>query len=155
MAAPTPPADLTSGSYATVAGFGKPTADLLQYLGTDSGWVSSGFTAQTGWSISICEYRKMGPLCQIHLEMTYTSATTITPGGAGNIADTDMVLLPSAAWPHTALKPIWDRGGTGGGNASVTTAGMVTLATMWGASALPSLVQNDLVRITVPAYFTD
>lgn len=69
---------------------GKVTAPNLN---TDTGWVTAGFAASSGWTVVGCVYRTVNGVTTCHVRANRTGAT-ITPTAQGGISDTNVVLLP-------------------------------------------------------------
>lgn len=82
----------------------------------DSGVLTSGFAAQTGWSNSGCTYQLLGSICVVHLECARTGSTLTTNASSGHLADENVVQFPSAAVSGSDW--IWGTGTYSGGGAS-------------------------------------
>jgi hypothetical protein len=61
---------------------------------SDSGWLSSGITAASGWSIQAQNYRKINGIVSGNLSVTRTGSSITVPA-SGNIANTNLATLPS------------------------------------------------------------
>lgn len=104
------------------------TADLLNDETVDTS-TTSGLTASTGFTVSsFAGYRKRG-LCTITCFVTRSGADITAT--SGNIADTSLCTVPSGYRPPVDLNGTWDNGATEG-EATITTAGVVTLRTSLG-----------------------
>jgi hypothetical protein len=75
------------------------TLSLKQDI-SDSGWLTSGITAATGWSITAQSYRRLNGYVCGTLNVTRTGAAISVPA-TGNIANTDLATLPSGYYNTT------------------------------------------------------
>jgi hypothetical protein len=81
------PANFTGIPQAAITGLTTAVAD--------SGWIATGFTGQTNWSIVTAKYRTVGPWVEIRATLTYTAATTLS----GNIGNQTVLGIPSGIVP--------------------------------------------------------
>lgn len=67
--------------------------------GADTGWIANtGFTIQTGWTMTLARYRVKNGIAAMKIIATRTG-TTLTGSATGDLADTSVILLPSTIWP--------------------------------------------------------
>ena len=65
-------------------------------LWQDSGFITSGFSAQTGWSNVACAYRLIGRWAFVHIECSRTGAD-LGFGANGGLSDEAVVQVPAVA----------------------------------------------------------
>lgn len=85
-----------------------------------AGWVTAGFSAASGWSITAAAYRVTGGMVTVALEVVRTGSS-VSVSSAGNFANINVLTVPAAilpsAWPTVEIPCLW-RGtyGAGGGH---------------------------------------
>ncbi len=67
----------------------------------DSGWLTSGITAASGWSISSQEYRRRNGITNGIITVSRTGSAITVPS-TGNIANTNIATLPSGFYNSSA-----------------------------------------------------
>lgn len=79
------------------------TANTWKSMEYDTGWVTNGFLAQTGWTLAGAnQARRIGEDVEIKMQLTRTGADIVaTASGdtAGNIPDTPCIWLPPGFIP--------------------------------------------------------
>jgi len=68
----------------------------------DSGWLTSGITAASGWSMSSQQYRRLNGYVQGYVTLVRTGAT-IASTATGNWTNTDLAQLPSGFYNTTGV----------------------------------------------------
>jgi hypothetical protein len=92
--------------------------------------VTTGATASAGFTLTSFTGRKVAGVTGVVVFMACTSTITAT---SGNITDTSMVTLPSGYRPSEVIPAVWGNGSVDG-EATISTAGVVTLRSSTGAS---------------------
>jgi hypothetical protein len=83
----------------------QSSIEALQNATDDSGYLTSGITAATGWSIQAQGYRRIGKLMLLHLSATRTGAA-ITVGTDGDVTNTQVATLPVNYRPVNTYQPL-------------------------------------------------
>lgn len=120
---------------------------IVRYSGSGSVWdeiarvptlVTSGYSAATGWATSALRAKVItGPVVVGLVSMTRTGAD-LTGGADGNISpDTAIVTLPASLFPNSTAY-VSCGNGSGNGECSVSTAGVVSLRSWTGENTITS-----------------
>lgn len=72
---------------------------LAESIETGNAWLTSGFTAATGWSVSTFRLKRNGSLCYVRLNLSRTGTAITVAAGAGDISDTKLGDMPAGYWP--------------------------------------------------------
>lgn len=109
---------------------------LATFVGTDTGWVTTGVTPLNSSTIVASRLRKRGSTIQV--VVTLTLGATISVPSDGNVANTQLATLPTAFWPGTTTGAL--QSGSSGPllAAGVDTSGIVTLYAAASGSTLAS-----------------
>lgn len=94
----------------------------------DTGWLTSGITAATGWSISSQRYRRIGQVVEVLVAVKRTGAA-ITVSATGDVSDTAVCTVPTG----------------------FTTSGAHGLHSQGGRVAAYALLTNGIIYITACA----
>lgn len=81
----------TFKAYGDILAVGDVTANNI----ADTGWVSTGFASKTGWSETTSQYRIRNGVCTLNLRFSRSGAA-ITIGSTGNVADQQVITIPTA-----------------------------------------------------------
>lgn len=101
----------------------------------DTGWVTTGFSAATNWTLGACATRRSGESIEVvGAVVRTTSALTATT--VGNVGDTDVLTIPTAFRPSRYTRRTSMRADFTGGTVDVGTNGVVTLADMHSGSTI-------------------
>lgn len=102
--------------------------------------ITSGLTAQSGFSVNSFSAYKIGHLLAFNALVTSTSAITAT---SGNIGDTNVALLPAGWWPLDQPNGTFGSGAMDG-EFIVTTSGMIQIR-----SANANIGAGNTMRFTI------
>lgn len=99
---------------------------------TDTGTITAGFTATFDWTLNTASYRIVaGVVCFLHIQMTRAAGgAVINASAAGNITDTQPIIIPAAARPNRDLRALYAQSNVACGTASIGTSGSVQLETL-------------------------
>jgi hypothetical protein len=112
-------------------------ATAVAALATDSGWVTAGFTIQTGFTLTLARYRLIaGDLVNVRIQATRTGGT-ITAGANGNISTDDpVIIVPAAIWPADVITAAFDSASLGAGGCQLSAAGVMTLRSFYPSQTI-------------------
>lgn len=71
----------------------------------DSGWLTSGITAASGWTVDSQRYRRVGDIIHVYFTFTRTGSAITVPTN-GNISNTAIATLPAGFRPVTYGQPL-------------------------------------------------
>lgn len=71
----------------------------------DTGWIDTGFVAQSGWEISRAQGRIYGRVVDVRGQMTRTGEKIVVPSN-GNFADMDLISVPPQFRPEKGSQAI-------------------------------------------------
>lgn len=119
-------------------------------LAADSGWLTTGITAATGWSIDSQKYAKRGSTVWVYVAVTRTGSA-INPVTNGDVSTDSLICtLPAGYRPATA----WGLGSGGGDRIAVFKANTdvtVLLSAMNNDSAINTTTGKLVVCGVLPA----
>ena len=92
-------------------GIGATVTRINAIDADDSGWLTSGITAATGWSITSQKYRKMRGVVALYVVVSRTGAD-ITPSTIGDTTNAKVCTLP-ANYRTTTDYQVLTSGGAG------------------------------------------
>lgn len=102
--------------------------------GSVGDWITTGFSAASGFSITTSRYRVlMADIVEVLVYATYSGAT-LTGSARGNITDTPMCTLPSGCRP-TNMLPITIEGSIAFFGGTLNSSGVVSLNEINGSGA--------------------
>jgi hypothetical protein len=104
----------------------------------DTGWITTGLTAESGWALGTYGYRVKNGVLYLSVPISRTGAT-ITPDSTGNVTGTDPTLFTMPA----GYRPSFSCGLASGGNSRgasfiINTDGQVSLSALSNSTALAS-----------------
>jgi hypothetical protein len=102
--------------------------------------ITTGLTAQSGFSVSSFSAYKIGHLLSFNALIASTNAITAT---SGNIGDTSVALLPAGWWPLDQPNGTFGSGAMDG-EFIVNTSGMIQIR-----SANASIAAGNTMRFTI------
>lgn len=95
-------------------------------LDVDTGWLTTGYTVSSGWSVTLLKYRRIGKLVYVYLNFDRTGAD-LGGGASGNMANTPVATLPAGFRPSTACVLSTGTGGSLAGG-YIDNAGIIYMA---------------------------
>ena len=120
------------------------TGNSWRTLYSDTGWITSGFTAGPEFENVDSSFRISQSNVDLYVRCTFTG-TTYTAGAAGNMPDKLLITLPATILPLQHFVNGWWNGGPTGGGARITTSGNLYLLSILGNSVLTN---GDTVDFT-------
>lgn len=113
------------------AGAGSPAVTWVAPIFDDTGWIMTGFTAQTGYSVSSAAIRRAGRVVSATVNYSLTASQTFA-STAGNIIDQAICTLP-----FIPTQPAWGSGiyGSNAATFRVDTSGMLWCTNIGGSGA--------------------
>lgn len=122
-------------------------------LPADTGWVTVTTGASTGFNLTDplaeCSYRIVNGFIEWHIRVYRSSATTITGGSSGNIADLPVFTMPAGTRPGRVMDAVPVSAGFTFGLAKIDTSGLITVTNLHSSGTLS---QGDTARFTIPPY---
>lgn len=104
---------------------------------------TTGLTLRSGWSLSAFQASAVCGVAMVRVDVQRTGGT-IPASAAGNLADTEVCVLP-AGWRPFDTRTAVVEDGFGSGAARVTTDGVITLRT-WSSNG--EITSGNVTRIT-------
>lgn len=120
------------------------TAGNLGLVVTNTGLVTTGFSAGSGWTLASQSYQILaGQVVSLHLQCTYSGAT-ITGGSSGDITDSQIATIPAACRPNRDIRTAYGQQGHAAGVVCVLSSGAVQIETL---SSTATIASGDQVSV--------
>ena len=133
------------GVRLSVQGGGTYTVESI----TDgNNWTEGGFSALSGWSLDVAQYRYDGARVSLAIRVSRTGSD-ITAGSTGNIADVDLISIPTsvvpADFPLGRIPFLWQSTTSSGGGHLTIATGVLSIDDMHPGNSVDT---GDWVQIT-------